>query len=249
MEQYEILYEDEDIIVVDKLGAMPVQKDKSGDASLQDMLSAELASRSESASASEEVFLEAAHRVDRRASGAVIFAKTAKALSTLEAAFRARKVTKLYVACVEKEPQALEGKLEHILVVDKRTNITRALPLDLVPPTPEANRLFKAGQRCSLHYTMACRSDRYFFLDVKIESGKHHQIRAQLSAAGYPIRGDLKYGARRSCPSGRIMLHAWKIAFSQPRTGTRVEITAPFPADEPLWKVYETAVMPGESVL
>jgi 23S rRNA pseudouridine1911/1915/1917 synthase len=241
MEQYGILYEDEDLLVVDKFGAMPVQKDKTGDASLQDMLFAELSSREESGGGEGKVFLEAAHRVDRRASGAVIFAKTAKALSTLEAAFRSRSIVKTYVACVEREPPKAEGRLDHVLVVDKRSNTTRALAPDLVPPTPEARRLYDAGQRCSLGYRLNCRSERYFFLDVSIESGKHHQIRAQLSAIGNPIRGDLKYGARRSCESGRIMLHARKIAFKQPRTGARLEILAPFPEDESLWKVYESA--------
>jgi 23S rRNA pseudouridine1911/1915/1917 synthase len=238
MEQYTILYEDEDILVADKLGALPVQKDKTKDANLQDLLAAELALRPDVEPLDGKIFLEAAHRVDRRASGAVLFAKTPKALSTLEAAFRNHKVGKEYVACVEREPIPAQGRLEHLLVVDKRTNTSRALPPDIVPPTPTAKKLLESAQKAVLEYRLACRSERYFFMEIRLMTGRHHQIRAQLSAAGTPIRGDLKYGARRSCASGRIMLHAHRISLIQPRTGERIDVTAPFPSDEPLWQVY-----------
>jgi 23S rRNA pseudouridine1911/1915/1917 synthase len=219
VEPYTILYEDEDMLIANKLAPMPVQPEKTGDKSLQDML--------RERESNPLPLLEAAHRIDRRASGAVIFAKTHIALSTLEAAFRDRRVEKEYVACVEKEPKAPQGKLEHKLAWDKRRNIVRALRPDSV-----------SGKQALLEYRVAGKSEHYFFIAVKLITGRHHQIRAQLAAIGCPIRGDLKYGARRSAPSGLIMLHARRIVLSQPRTEARIEIEAPFPAAEPLWAAF-----------
>jgi 23S rRNA pseudouridine1911/1915/1917 synthase len=224
VEPYAILYEDEDMLIANKLAPIPVQPEKTGDKSLQDLLRAELCAREGAADQAAGAFLEAAHRIDRRASGAVIFAKTHLALSTLEAAFRDRRVEKEYLACVEREPQPPEGKLEHKLAWDKRRNIVRALRPDSI-----------SGKQAVLEYRAAGRSEHYFFVAVKLITGRHHQVRAQLAAIGCPIRGDLKYGARRSAPSGLIMLHARRLALSQPRTEARVEVEAPFPQTEPLW--------------
>jgi len=223
LDSYSILYEDEDILVANKLAPLPVQPEKSGDPSLQDLLREELASR-EGAVPSAATQVEAAHRIDRRASGAVVFAKTHIALSTLEAAFRDKRVEKEYLACVEREPEKPQGRLEHRLAWDKRRNLVRVLPADSA-----------SGKQAILEYRLAGRSERYFFLEVKLITGRHHQIRAQLSAIGCPIRGDLKYGAKRSAPSGLIMLHARRVALEQPRTRERLELEAPFPAAEPLW--------------
>jgi 23S rRNA pseudouridine1911/1915/1917 synthase len=253
MQSYAILYEDEDMLVANKLAPIPVQPEKSGNASLQDLLKAELAARGEKAGgAGQGHFLEAAHRIDRRASGAMVFAKTSKALSTLEAAFRDRRVEKEYIACVEHEPEPASGKLENRLVWDKRLNIVRAFPPEPTAaekgegPKP-ANLRKKARRAISpdkavLEYSLAGRSERYFFVAVRLITGRHHQIRAQFSAAGFPIRGDLKYGARRSAPSGLIMLHARRLRLPQPRTGEIVEVLAPFPESEPLW----AALAPAE---
>ncbi len=249
MEPYAILYEDDDILIANKLAPIPVQREKTGDASLQDLLRAELAARE-----GREPFLEACHRVDRRASGAVLFAKTQKALATIEAAFRGRRVEKRYIACVEREPLPAEGRLEHRLVWDKRRNIVRAAP-PLAAPAGEAaapGREAAASGRARdgagrpggaprskeaiLEYRLAGKSERYFFVEVDLVTGRHHQIRAQLAAIGCPIRGDLKYGARRGTESGLIMLHARSLSLSQPRTGARVEALAPFPESEPLWR-------------
>lgn len=231
MESYSILYEDSDILVANKLAPIPVQQDKSGDKSLQDYLRDELRRRDgregEADKAAGEV-LEAAHRIDRRASGAVIFAKTHIALSTLEAAFRDKRVEKEYIACVERAPEPPEGKLEHRLAWDKRRNVVRSYRPDS-----------KSGKTALLEYRVAGASDHYFFLAVNLITGRHHQVRAQLSAIGCPIRGDLKYGARRSSPSGLIMLHARRIALKQPRTDEPIEVLAPFPAAEPLWAAFD----------
>lgn len=255
MEQYRILYEDEDILVADKLGAIPVQPEKTGDPSLQDLLRAELAARGTAPAAGDraagesaapgagtsapaaaspparqagEVFLEAAHRIDRRASGAVVFAKTHRALETLDADFRTKHVDKYYIACVEHEPEAREGRLEHRLVWDKRRNVVKAF-------RPTAKDEGAKGERGILEYRLAGASERYWFLEIKLITGKHHQIRAQLAAEGMPIRGDIKYGARRTNRNGLLMLHSWRIVLTQPRTRKTLDIVAPFPETEPLW--------------
>lgn len=236
LQPYSVLYEDEEILIANKLAPLPVLPEKTKDISLQELLRAFLSERDGS-----PAFLEAAHRVDRRASGAVLFAKTRKALSTLEAAFRAREVEKDYIACVEREPEPPEGRLEHRLIWDKRRNVVRAVVARGAAPAqgeaPEAER----GKGAILEYRLAGRSERYFFVAVKLVTGRHHQIRAQFSAIGCPIRGDLKYGARRGTDSGLIMLHARKISLLQPRTGERVGAVAPFPESEPLWRAFETA--------
>ena len=227
MESYSILYEDEDILIANKLAPIPVQPEKTGDKSLQDLLREELAARegaSPEARLDGNPFIEAAHRIDRRASGAVVFAKTHIALSTLEAAFRDRRVEKEYLACVERAPEPPEGRLEHRLAWDKRRNVVRALRAD----SP-------SGKQAILEYRVSGRTERYFFVEVKLITGRHHQIRAQLASVGCPIRGDLKYGAKRSTPSGLIMLHARRLSLEQPRTRARIEVEAPFPAVEPLW--------------
>jgi 23S rRNA pseudouridine1911/1915/1917 synthase len=224
MPQYAVLYEDSDILVANKLEPIPVQPEKTGDTSLQDYLRAELAARDGAADKAAGSFLEAAHRIDRRASGAVLFAKTHIALSTLEAAFRDKRVEKEYIACVEREPDPPVGRLEHRLAWDKRRNIVRCFAPDS-----------KSGKPALLEYRLAGRSERYFFVSVNLITGRHHQVRAQLAAIGCPIRGDLKYGSRRSTASGLIMLHARRIALSQPRTDARIDLLAPFPQAEPLW--------------
>ena len=224
MLQYSILYEDDDILVANKLGPLPVQPEKSGDPSLQDLLRAELAARPGSAG---ECFLEAAHRIDRRTSGAVIFAKTHKALETLEADFRQRRIEKTYIACVEHEPEPKEGRLEHRLVWDKRSNVVKAFPLKAGQET--------GGEKGSLEYRLAGASERYWFLEVKLITGKHHQIRAQLAAEGLAIRGDIKYGSRRTNKNGLVMLHARRVVFTQPKTRATIDLKAPFPESEALW--------------
>ncbi|MDA8427389.1 MAG: RNA pseudouridine synthase [Treponema sp.] len=226
---YAIIFEDEELLVADKLAPIPVQVEKSGDRPLQDMLRDELRERGA------PDFLEAAHRIDRRASGAVLFARTPKSLSTLEAAFRDHRIDKTYLACVEREPEPNQGRLEHRLVWDKRRNVVRALAAE--GPSKERGEGGKpvAAEQAVLEYRLVGRSERYFFVEVSLITGRHHQIRAQFSAAGFPIRGDLKYGARRSARNGLIMLHARRLGFAQPRSGERIEVLAPFPASEPLW--------------
>jgi len=224
MKLYDIVFEDDEIVAANKLTPLPVQPDKSGDQDLQSLLKAELASK--------PAFLEAAHRIDRRCSGLVIFAKTPEALRSLEEAFRERRVTKRYVACLEKEPLPPEGILRHRIVSDPKKN--RSLALEIKPDT-DSGKKRKDSVDAQLSYSLLMRTDRYFFVEARPLTGRHHQIRAQFSAMGWPIKGDLKYGARRSSPTGRIMLHGRSAEFEHPKSGELIKLVAPYPQDESLW--------------
>ena len=239
MENWRIIHEDEELLVADKLGPLPVQAEKSGDPALQDLLRADLASRGGPGDAEAAGVLEACHRIDRRASGALIFAKTKRALETLESDFRNKRIGKRYIACVEKEPPQRSGSLENRLLWDKRKNVVRALPADFV--APKGSEVDEAR----LEYKLVGRSERYFFLEIELLTGKHHQIRAQLSAAGWPIRGDVKYGAKRTTKNGLIMLHARRLELTQPRTRETLVILAPFPDTEPPWAALTWEGPPG----
>lgn len=240
MNPYEIIYEDDDLLVANKLAPLPVLKDKSGDEDLQSMI---LRERGGSLG-----FLEAAHRIDRRTSGIVVFAKNLAALRALGEEFRERDIGKTYVACLEKEPSPSEGTLRHTMMQDPRRNIAVALPPGTAPRNPAAaggkaasgaagRSKAAPAERAELSYSLIMKTDRYFFVEAKPLTGRHHQIRAQFAAMGWPIKGDLKYGARRSTLSGRIMLHAWKIELVHPATGEALSLTAPLPTDETLWQV------------
>ncbi len=224
MELYDIVFEDDEIVAANKLTPMPVQPDKSKDQDLQSLLKAELPSK--------PTFLEAAHRIDRRCSGLVIFAKTPEALRSLEEAFRERRVTKRYVACLEKEPIPPEGILRHRIVSDPKKNRSLALAMN---PGHDLSKKRKDSVEAELSYSLLMKTDRYFFVEAQLLTGRHHQIRAQFSAMGWPIKGDLKYGARRSSPTGRIMLHGRSAEFEHPKSGERIKIVAPYPQDESLW--------------
>ncbi|NLJ46603.1 MAG: RluA family pseudouridine synthase [Treponema sp.] len=238
-EGFVILFEDDDILAAAKLGPLPVQADASGDASLQDLLAALLSERE-----GRGVFLEAAHRLDRRTSGVVLFGKSRKAVSALDAAFRNRRIDKCYWAVPDRVPPVPEARLTHRLVRDPRSNRTLAVPVKEALG-PWSSRVGAAVPRDALRPDLAVldhrtigHGDRYDLIELHPWTGRTHQIRAQLAAAGCPIRGDLKYGARRSCRNGMIMLHARTVDFEHPGTGERLVVTAPCPADEPLWQAF-----------
>ncbi|MBU0926301.1 MAG: RNA pseudouridine synthase [Spirochaetes bacterium] len=216
---FDVIYEDGELVVVNKLAAVPVLPDKSGDSSLKDFV-AELRPGK---------FVEPAHRLDRRTSGAVAFAKTKHCLATLSEAFRERRVTKTYWAVTERAPEPSSGTLTHRLVHDKRRNRAKAIPADGGGE----------GDIAELSYELVGKSERYFLLAVRPLSGRTHQIRAQLAAAGFPVRGDLKYGARRSTRNGLIMLHARELSFEMPDRRL-VDVIADPPPDEPLWEAFLT---------
>ena len=234
MNPYEILYEDDDILAANKLAPLPVLKDKSGDEDLQSMIMREHPENSS--------FLEAAHRIDRRTSGIVVFAKNAAALRKLEESFRERDVHKTYIACLEKEPVPAEGLLKHMIIADPKRNISVARPMGLAAGGGQSTVGWDKGHQgavqAELAYKLLMKTERYFFVEAKPLTGRHHQIRAQFAAMGWSIKGDLKYGAKRSSLSGRIMLHGWRTEFEHPRTGEALVLTADFPTDETLWKVF-----------
>jgi 23S rRNA pseudouridine1911/1915/1917 synthase len=213
-----VLYKNNQLIAFNKPLMLPVQPDKTGDKSLLEL--SEMYCHSK---------LHMVHRIDRPASGVVLFAKNTSALTALHEQFRLREVCKTYLAVVQQAPAEPEGELQHFLLKNGRTNKTAIVAED----TPGA-------QLSTLRYRHAGSSERYHLLEIELHTGRHHQIRAQLAAVGCPIKGDVKYGFRRSNPGGGIHLHAWKLSFRHPVSNEEVTITAPLPED-PVWDALKPA--------
>lgn len=228
MNEYEIIFEDESIILANKLSPMPVQREKSGDMSLQEILSAGLKEKTGQA----EVYLEAVHRIDRRASGAVLFAKSQKIAAALSEALREGRIVKTYLAVVDSEPDPAEGRLEQEIAWDNKTNKARIKKAGVV----EKDKL--EYKNAGLSYRVRDTSERYVLLEISLETGRPHQIRAQLASIGLPVRGDLKYGARRSTKNGMIMLHAHGLEFEHPVSGEKLSFKAAPPSSDNLWKAF-----------
>lgn len=210
-----ILYEDNHLMLVNKKVSQIVQGDKTGDPSLDRLLKAFIKDRDNKPG---EVFLGIPHRLDRPVSGALVFAKTSKALSRMAALFKEKELEKIYHAIVEKCPLEDSGTLEHYISRNTRQN--KSYVHDREVPDSKFARL---------HYRKLASSDRYHLLEIRLETGRHHQIRAQLAAIGSVIKGDRKYGARRSNPNGGISLHARSISFIHPVKKEPVEVVAPYP--------------------
>lgn len=227
-DQSRILYEDNHLMVVNKLPGELVQPDNSQGPALEDSIKVFLKERDAKPG---NVFLGVVHRIDRPVSGAVLFAKTSKALARLNEMIKQRRVEKIYWAVTEQTPEAPAGELTHYLVRDGKVNKTRVYH----KPVPE-------GKESRLKYELKGRGDKYSLLEVELMTGRHHQIRAQLSYIGCPIRGDLKYGARRSNPDGGISLHSRKLEFDHPVRGERISVTAPVPQGDKLWRYFEETV-------
>jgi len=246
VKDFDVLYEDDAIIVANKISALPVQKEKSGDPNLQDLL----AEAEEARSGKAPEFLEAVHRIDRRASGIVLLAKSKKAAAALSDALREGLVKKTYLAVVDSEPTPAEGRLEHDIAWDQRNSKARIKGL----PAGKAEKPGSGGARdpglefkkASLSYRVAAKSDRYVLLEIDLETGRPHQIRAQLAAIGLPVRGDLKYGARRSTKNGMIMLHDWRVEFAHPTGGKALTFVAPPPDTDNLWGAFGDLSANGE---
>ncbi len=210
-----VLYKNNQLIAFNKPGGLPVQNDKTGDISLQAL--AEIYCKGKA---------DLVHRIDRPASGVVLFARTHSALVDLNEQFKERKVQKTYLAVVGQAPPQPEGTLVHYLLKNARKNISIAHPEE------------KPGSEyAELRYRQLAASDRYFLLEIELLTGRHHQIRAQLAAIGCPIKGDNKYGFKRANADRSIHLHAWKLRFEHPVTREREEIVAPVP-EEALWKSF-----------
>lgn len=219
-----ILYEDNHIIVVNKLCGEIVQGDKTGDRTLPDDVKAFIAHRDEKPG---NVFLGVTHRIDRPTSGSVIFAKTSKGLSRMNEIFRTGGIEKIYWALVEKAPRKEEDSLTGWIFRDRRKNRSFCW-----------NEPGEGRQEARMKYKLLASGDNYHLVEVELLTGRHHQIRCQLSALGSPIKGDLKYGARRSNPGGGISLHARKISFVHPVKKEPLTITAPVPENN-LWSFFE----------
>lgn len=218
----EVLHEDNHIIVVNKRVGDIVQGDKTGDRPLSDIVKEYIKIKYNKPG---EVFLGVVHRLDRPTSGIVVFARTSKALSRLNDLFRNRDTKKTYWAVVTQQPLSESGLLKHYLVRNEKSNTSKA-HLREVPNSKEA----------ILEYRVIKKLDRYWVLEIDLHTGRHHQIRAQLSAIGCPIKGDLKYGASRSNPDGGIHLHARKLSFIHPVSKEFLEILAPVPQQDSVWK-------------
>lgn len=216
-----ILYEDNHILVVNKKVGEIVQGDKTGDETLGDKYKAFIAERD---SKPGNVFIGIPHRLDRPVSGITVLAKTSKALERLSAMFREGNVHKTYWALVCSRPEQDESDLENWLSRNEKMNKTFICKGQHKP---------KEAKLARLHYKLIGCTDRYFLLEVLLYTGRHHQIRCQLSGIGCCIKGDLKYGAPRSNKDGGISLMARHISFIHPVSKLPVEVTAPVPSD---WK-------------
>ncbi|WP_338408463.1 RluA family pseudouridine synthase [uncultured Flavobacterium sp.] len=213
----QILHEDNHIIVVNKRVGDIVQGDKTGDKPLSDVVKEYIKDKYNKPG---EVFLGVVHRLDRPTTGIVVFARTSKALVRLNELFKNRETQKTYWAIVKNKPQKPEDKLVHFLKRNEKNNTSKA-HINEVPESKLA----------SLDYKIVQELNNYFALEINLHTGRHHQIRAQLSAIGSPIKGDLKYGFDRSNPDGGIHLHARKLAFIHPVSKENIIIIAPVPND------------------
>lgn len=223
--QNQILYEDNHLLVINKKYGQLVQGDKTGDESLLELIKNFIKKRDQKPG---NVFLGLVHRIDRPTSGLVIYAKTSKALSRLTQMVKNREIKKTYWAIVPKEMIPQQQTLVHFLQKNEKTNKAIVFP-----------RETEGAKRAVLHYEVIKTLDNYQLLEIDLETGRHHQIRAQLSKIGVPIKGDLKYGSPRSNSDGGISLHARKLEFIHPVTKENIEISAPVPQNDAVWKACE----------
>lgn len=217
----QVLYEDNHIIIVNKAPGEIVQGDKSGDATLSDSVKAYI---KKTYAKPGKVFLGVVHRLDRPVSGIVVFARTSKALARLNDMFRTGKVQKTYHAIVCTKPTVPEATLTHYLTRNEKQNKAYAHQQEV-----------QGSKVAVLDYRLIGQSERYSLLEVHLHTGRHHQIRCQLAAMGCVIKGDLKYGARRSNPDGSISLHARRIEFEHPVSYKHIAIEADYPDNVKLW--------------
>ncbi len=218
-----ILYEDNHVIVVNKLPSELTQGDKTGDPTLPDLLKLYLKEKYQKPG---NVFLGVVHRLDRPTSGALVFAKTSKALARLNAQFRNKETDKVYWAIVGQKPPSTQGRLENFLKKNEAQNKSY-----VVQPNSHG------AKTAILHYQIIGSSERFFLLQINLETGRHHQIRCQLANIGCIIKGDLKYGDKRSNLDGSICLHARTIMFEHPTSKENIEVVAPLP-NTAVWNLF-----------
>ena len=219
----EVIYEDNHIIIVNKRSGEIVQGDKTGDTPLSDTVKLWLKEKHQKPG---NVFLGVVHRLDRPVQGLVVFAKTSKALSRLNDMFRTSDVHKTYWAITKNCPRQPEGTLVNWLTRNEKQN--KSYAYDSERP---------GAKRAELLYRVIGHNDRYTLIEIKLLTGRHHQIRCQLAHIGCPIKGDLKYGAERSNPDGSISLLSIRVQFIHPVSKEPIDITAPLP--DRLWETFK----------
>lgn len=220
LENLQVIYEDNHLIAINKRAGDIVQGDKTGDKPLVEVVKEYIAKKHDKPGA---VFLGIPHRLDRPTSGVIVFARTSKALSRLNKILSNREVEKKYWAIVKSAPPKLEDTLVHFLKRNPKQNKSYSYDKEI----PESKKGI-------LHYRLVKSLNNYFLLEIDLETGRHHQIRSQLSAIGSPIKGDLKYGFARSNPDGGIHLHARSIHFIHPVSKEEISIEAQ-PPEDVLW--------------
>lgn len=212
-----VLYKNNQLIAFNKPAGIPIQPDKTETKSLQDL--GEIYAKS-------NLFI--IHRIDRPASGVVVLAKSKKGLARMNAQFQERTIQKTYLAVVKIAPEKSEGQLIHYLRKNEKVNKTQVFEEPV-----------KGGKKAVLNYKVIGKSDNYTLLEIDLETGRHHQIRAQLAKIGSPIKGDVKYGARRGNKDRSIHLHAWKLSFQHPVTSETVDLMANMPEDA-IWNFFKS---------
>ena len=217
-----ILYEDNHLLAVNKDSGTLSQGDKTGDLPITELAKKYLVEKYDKKG---EAYIGLPHRLDRPTSGIVLLAKTSKALERLNKMFQEHKVQKTYWAVVANQPKRNQARLNHFLLRNPQKNRSDAHDHELA-----------GSKKAVLDYQQILKLDHYFLLEVKPQSGRHHQIRSQLSAIGCPIKGDLKYGARRSNKDASIHLHARSLEFEHPVKKVMMKIFAKAPEGDPIWK-------------
>lgn len=224
MNELDILFEDNHLIILNKKAGDITQGDKTGDTPLPDKVKQYLKIKYNKPG---NVFCGVVHRLDRPTSGVVLFARTSKALERMNEQFREKETNKTYWAIVENKPKESSGTLIHFLKKNQEQNKSYAVTEGT-----------KDAKKAILHYELIASSDNYHLLEIKLETGRHHQIRCQLAQIGCIIKGDLKYGAKRANKDASISLHARKLSFSHPISKELLQITAPVPKDT-IWQFFE----------
>jgi 23S rRNA pseudouridine1911/1915/1917 synthase len=220
-ENLQVLFEDNHIVIVNKRAGDITQGDKTGDKPLSDVVKEYIKDKYNKPG---DVFLGVVHRLDRPTSGVIIFARTSKALERLNKMLREKTIQKTYWAVVKEAPNKDSDTLINFLKKNPKNNKSAVYIKEI-----------EDSKKAVLHYKTLKKLDNYSLLEVDLETGRHHQIRAQLSNIGSPIKGDLKYGFNRSNKDGSIHLHARKIDFVHPVSNEAIKITAPVP-DDIIWK-------------
>lgn len=220
-ENLQILHEDNHLIIVNKRVGDIVQGDKTGDQPLSEIVKEYVKLKYNKPG---DVFLGVVHRLDRPTTGIVVFARTSKALERMNALFSNRETQKTYWAIVKNKPSKPAETLTHYLKRNPKNNTSKAF-----------NKEVPESKKAVLDYQIIKELNHFYALQINLHTGRHHQIRAQLSAIGCPIKGDLKYGFDRSNPDGGIHLHARQLIFTHPVTKNELKIVAPVPNDN-LWQ-------------